>query len=766
MSTGNKALDELASGTVPITFLAGAGISVDPPACVPSARQISQDLLEFFGPMRSFQEFQSIKNLRYEKVIETVQHSFDSKLSIMDYFDLIKYPNIIHLFLATVILKGKSVITTNFDFLIEHALKTILPEPQHGRITPVITRDDFLTIGEKKKENRLLLYKIHGSTKNFITGADTSGSLVTTITALGKNRDSGQTFGLESFKQPAISGLLDGHVVIVMGYSGSDDFDITPALRAAPGIRGLIWIEHANVEQAEVSMLSREPTAGGTRHPIWNMLPAAAKFNVILIKANTGKLVREALIPLFARDLAEKIEQIQQQLLDASKQAKIPTFNAWLYDRYEDPLPAHAMHFASLLYYDTGNVEQAWNQCRAGLHAARMDAGNASLSEKKRDSLKKLEGWFLNQAGIICVKKELYADALDTYKNCFEAAKAKGDLADQSSALNNQANVLSMIGEWDQAKDVLKAALQIDLQQGEIKASGVVLANLGDACKRSGDFEGAIKYMQEALTVAVKEGDLNGKAIRLNNLGALYSEIDRFDDAMKAYEEALSIAKALGDVVNTSICEKNIASFKEFLKDKPEIRKFNQEAARFMVQNKVLVARATFLYQKGKKFFDFGPVPNGVPLLGEAAEIARKIKLYNIFARSANLLGKYYVYSQEKDKGLDLLADARKCVPVLVKDEVLEKEICANLGLAYFMKGQHEAAIEENAHARDLAIKQNDASLIPDMFLRMAKSYLALKKKDQAREHSKKAEEYFLANKDRIGAGLAQELRAQVETTL
>jgi len=57
----------------PITFLAGAGISMDQPASLPSARQICQDLFEFFGPFKKFEEFKTIKELRYEMIIDKIQ---------------------------------------------------------------------------------------------------------------------------------------------------------------------------------------------------------------------------------------------------------------------------------------------------------------------------------------------------------------------------------------------------------------------------------------------------------------------------------------------------------------------------------------------------------------------------------------------------------------------------------------------------------------------------------------------------------------------
>lgn len=172
------------------TFLVGAGVSMDAPTNMPSAREIVRALLEFCAPPEELENLLSLNLLRYELVVEKIQNIFDESLKFMDYLELVSIPNFIHFYLANLISKGHYVITTNFDYLIEHALLNILPENKHFNIYPIITKEDFLSFQEPIKlieSEKYPIFKIHGSKRNIITGELTKESLITTISALGEN---------------------------------------------------------------------------------------------------------------------------------------------------------------------------------------------------------------------------------------------------------------------------------------------------------------------------------------------------------------------------------------------------------------------------------------------------------------------------------------------------------------------------------------------------------------------------------------------------
>ena len=107
-----------------VTILAGAGISMDPPSNLSSARQIMVALIKYSCIEKKQEIILNIPELRYEYIVQTFRDHFDINLRILDYFAQSSLPNRIHKILANLIFHECFVLTTNFDYLIEHALVT------------------------------------------------------------------------------------------------------------------------------------------------------------------------------------------------------------------------------------------------------------------------------------------------------------------------------------------------------------------------------------------------------------------------------------------------------------------------------------------------------------------------------------------------------------------------------------------------------------------------------------------------------------------
>ncbi len=109
----------------------------------------------------------------------------------------------------------------------------------HEKLMFIITREDY------KKDIRFKypIIKIHGSKYDCIKNRLTKESLITTISALGREREKGKTFAIEPYKMPLINEVTRDRDLIIMGYSGSDDLDISPMLEDLMDIRHIIWID-------------------------------------------------------------------------------------------------------------------------------------------------------------------------------------------------------------------------------------------------------------------------------------------------------------------------------------------------------------------------------------------------------------------------------------------------------------------------------------------------------------------------------------------
>jgi tetratricopeptide (TPR) repeat protein len=147
-------------------------------------------------------------------------------------FMLESHPNNNHENIASLINENKiqCVITTNFDCLLESAL--------NARNIPFglcITPDEFEKCDPHSSK---MLYKFHGSVADS-TGRKITDSIIGSITEVANRRIP----SLSGRKIDVLKFLLENCVVIFIGYSGRDEYDIQPVIRNS-NIKKIIWITH------------------------------------------------------------------------------------------------------------------------------------------------------------------------------------------------------------------------------------------------------------------------------------------------------------------------------------------------------------------------------------------------------------------------------------------------------------------------------------------------------------------------------------------
>lgn len=196
-----------------LAILCGAGISAPPPASLPLAADLVQQTIHRL--LRPYESWLRPLAIRPEMLF-----SYLYRKDAVATFDAIRQAlstggfNRLHDFCAQVIERGGAVVTTNFDTLIEAAL--------HARA--IAFHRSTLACRVRNE----VLFKIHGS-------IDDAASLALTIDQVGA--------GLGPERSRSLRALLRGRVVLVLGYSGNDQLDILPVLRAA-GYNRIIWIVH------------------------------------------------------------------------------------------------------------------------------------------------------------------------------------------------------------------------------------------------------------------------------------------------------------------------------------------------------------------------------------------------------------------------------------------------------------------------------------------------------------------------------------------
>lgn len=219
-----------------VVVVAGAGISKDPPANLPSWWDYNMILLECIGEMGakalgSSQNLLNMEIVKREISVTNVSEFFVDRIAGEHYYPLLSMldgaqPNVHHLMLAQLFDLGiiRAIVTTNFDTLIEKAFKQ-----KKISLSTYNSPEDYY---QEKDENSCALYKIHGS-------ADKPEFAIDTIHQKYK--------GLSVEKIQIMQKLFAENHILFVGFSGEDFLfgsDYIPVSANKNNNFGITWIAH------------------------------------------------------------------------------------------------------------------------------------------------------------------------------------------------------------------------------------------------------------------------------------------------------------------------------------------------------------------------------------------------------------------------------------------------------------------------------------------------------------------------------------------
>ncbi len=574
-------LKGLLSDDVKLTFLVGAGCSVDSPSCYPLAKEMMKALLNHFCAkleVSKIIELLETNLLRFEMLVEIIRDVVDNNLEILDYYELCDKPNMLHFYIAEMITQGNFVLTTNFDFLIEHAL--LQANISKEDIVCIITEEDFNKYDDPSKlfeQGKKTLYKVHGSTKNVITDKNTRKSLISTISSFGLNKEGLNIFQVESYKRPLFDNISHSRTLLVLGYSGSDDFDIIPTIKVLKGWDNIIWINHTEYENGEIKIfeivLDDENNISGfekiTRILLDFKQMGYAK-KVFRVDANTTKLIENLFTCRFPIEenkfslspkkwLEEKFNSISNLDKFFITYRIYHCFNEYtnglrclknglqIAEKLHDPLPkATILDAIGGIYFDLGDYKNALGHYIKGLNIV-----------KDHDRLF-LKASILNNIGTVYRQLGNNDEALKNFEDALEVSKALKHDTNIAAILSNIADIYTEKGDNDKALELLEKALEITIRIGKVHNRAIYLSNIARALAEKKDFIKALEYLNESLKLEKILGNVSGVCDRENNIGNIYYNRKNFPEALKYYNKALKLSEKLNDLPRKSICLNNI----------------------------------------------------------------------------------------------------------------------------------------------------------------------------------------------------------------
>lgn len=239
--TVDEELDLAALGIQPerLAILVGAGVSVNEPSCRPTAFQFLSAFYDVCLPESCDRNlFLSASfDLRFESVLGIVEQRFDNNLDILKLFSQ-GTSNHNHRCINVLAQQGALIITTNFDTLIESA------GSQHSEYALRVEEQDFRDVIASKPMRSGLpeFWHLHGIVVDPRSKSNCSHTVVASIKNCWLSKD---LFRLDRSKGQALRQALSERDLLVIGYSGSDDFDIAPALEEIQSERRVVWVHHS-----------------------------------------------------------------------------------------------------------------------------------------------------------------------------------------------------------------------------------------------------------------------------------------------------------------------------------------------------------------------------------------------------------------------------------------------------------------------------------------------------------------------------------------
>lgn len=540
---GSAAIRRLVSVTWPrLTFLAGSGISAS--SGLPTGWSFNDAIIECLSahePTRrslrrlvaSGRRGARLPPLRFERIVQTLRDTVDPQLDILRCFESRSTPGFLHHFLADALARGSVVMTTNFDALVEEAY---LGDAARPPLTQVIYETcplrfrghrttSFRTLALRGRTPSLL--KLHGSLADLDALAASPRASVRRVDSLNATLDTignRQSFwGLEYWKHRAVRSSLSGRVLVVLGYSGTDDFDVIPSLaRAMAQCRGLIFIRHAKTGILRYRSLGADPPS----FPIPHALAEAASRHSVPTFVVTGPadLAVRHLFPA-SRGLPAPPPASP---FTASSLMSIP-----LYRSISTP---ERRRIAARLFELSGELTLAAREYRGAIRAARRSRPRdlASIA------------YSYNRLGYIAWTRGNNTSARKYFRASLALHRRIGSGRGIAAVLNNLGYESMSRGRLDKALGYYREAYRLHRQQHDQISMAKNLTNMGIVERKRGRLGLARRYFDRAFALSSRARDLEGIARDLGNIGNVLLGQERYADAVRVYARSLKLSEQIG----------------------------------------------------------------------------------------------------------------------------------------------------------------------------------------------------------------------------
>jgi len=592
----------------------GAGISLH--SGLPIVNELVPYILQKLEVSKKGIDTITNANLPFEAFMETLRDNSDPS-EIFGIYNLGE-PNTNHFLLAKLAKAGyiTTICTTNFDLLIEKAFASENLVKEHDY--RVFYKEEDLD-GIDWDDNTIRLIKIHGSVEDKDNMAITLGQVASQI--------------LSRQRQLVIENIFSKGThrsVLVLGYSCSDVFDISPQIETIrKNHKRVIFVDHHEDKRTVKDLASKKQK---------NPFCYFNESNWVL--ADTDELVKAVWNFCFS----EKEYVSPKSVI--KKTAWQKCVGLWFLETEEKYTKGNKYSLAGRIFYKISEFKSATENYEQALSIARK------IGDKRG------EGITLGNLGNACQSLGDHKKAINNYEKALSIARKIDDKRNEGNWLSNLGTAYRSLGDYHKAIENYEQALSIARKIGDKRGEGITLGSLGDTYQHLGNYQKAIENHEQALSIARKIGDKRGEGVRLGNLGNAHDSLGDYQKAIENYEQALSIAKKIGDNRNEGIALGKLGDAYQHLGDyQKAIENYEQALS---IARKIGDKRGeeSWLGNLGTAYGSLGDHQKAIDNYEQALNIARKIGDKQGEGVRLGNLGIAYQHLGDYQKAIDNLEQA------------------------------------------------------------------------------------------------------------
>ncbi|HEX6749223.1 MAG TPA: SIR2 family protein [Longimicrobium sp.] len=600
----------------PKTFLVGAGISRDAPASLPTGAEFSAAILDAVVAGDSFlaaavaplmtKLWAGALGCRLEVLLEIARDGLgDAVVGITECL-LGGSPNQYHFELAAALNAGHTVVTVNFDMLIEAAYEALYGP--HGLPVVASTAHGCASLLRTWPPRTGLLFKIHGSLRD-TRGRRAWGSIQATLASMSN--------GLPGPKKNLLRKVLRDHDVVIMGYSGMDDFDITPCLRSDLPHARVLWIHH---EATRMRLRSSTALARATASAYPSTTMVARVPEGLLATGRTRAVVGR--IPFYPRVPTGRGTHGVTVDWKRKMVRAIASFSLSRYQRlrYVAKLLQHNGLLAeaeacfleilrSVSGFDRATTLDDLAQCKYLQRAfaedlrLRAEARRKARADHSRSAAVLVGGTWLG-SGESYRNIANYRSARAAFERALACLPPDGEFTKRGYALSGIAGIDRMRSRFPEAYDSYQAAIACFKRSRHLAGALYAEWGIAEVQKYWGNLDRAMRHHESVHRSAEAMGHRTLTGGALWGRAELHRIRAEFGEAASLYEEALDRFPP-GDLAGCSWVKEGIAQVKAATGKSP-IRELTEAESGFVHLratlgfHAVLLDRTLFLLQEGR----------------------------------------------------------------------------------------------------------------------------------------------------------------------